>query len=55
MLDVVEEAYEPVERGLITPEDFREFVFTNAVRLHGGPNPNFFKGTRVEAEVDRLM
>ncbi len=54
MREVVEEAYEPVERGLITPDDFREFVFTNAVRLHGGPNPNFFNGTRVEAAVDRL-
>ena len=55
MLDVVAEAYELVERELVGVEDFRDFVFTNPVMLHAGMNPNFFKGTRVEAEVDRLL
>jgi predicted TIM-barrel fold metal-dependent hydrolase len=48
MTAVVAEAYELVERGLITPEDFRDFVFTNPVTLYGEMNPDFFKGTRVE-------
>ena len=54
MTEVLEEAYELVERGLITPDDFREFVFTNAVRLHTALNPNFFKGTVVEEAVAQL-
>jgi predicted TIM-barrel fold metal-dependent hydrolase len=45
----VEEAYEHVERGRMSDRDFRDFVFTNGVRLHGGANPSFFAGTAVEA------
>src|SRR5262249_12106689 len=51
MTRVVEEAYELVEHGLITAEDFRDFVFANPVRLFTGVNPAFFKGTRCEAAV----
>jgi predicted TIM-barrel fold metal-dependent hydrolase len=49
MNDSVHEAWEQVERGMLTEGDFREFVFTNVVRLHAGTNPDFFKGTTVEA------
>jgi predicted TIM-barrel fold metal-dependent hydrolase len=52
---VLEEAYELPEEGLMTPEDFRDFVFTNAVRLHGGMNPDFFKGTAVESEAAKVL
>ena len=52
---VVAEAYELVERGAITEEDFRDFTFTNAVNLYGGMNPDFFKGTRVEAEAAKVL
>ena len=55
MRDVVSEAYEPVERGLMTEEDFRDFVFTNPVKLYAGMNRNFFKGTVVESAVDRCF
>ena len=48
----VAEAWELVDQGLIGPGDFREFTFTNAVRLHAGPNPGFFQGTVVEAAVE---
>jgi predicted TIM-barrel fold metal-dependent hydrolase len=48
MLDVLPEAYELLEDGLITAEDFRDFTFTNAVRLWGAGNPGFFKGTAVD-------
>ena len=55
MNEVVAEAYEPVEKGLITEEDFRDFMFTNPVSLHAGMNPDFFKGTAVEADVARAL
>jgi predicted TIM-barrel fold metal-dependent hydrolase len=47
MLEVLPEAYELVEDGLITAEDFRDFTFANAVRLWGTQNPKFFEGTAV--------
>ena len=46
--EVLEEAWEMVEHGLINEDNFKEFTFTNAVKLHGGMNPDFFKGTSVE-------
>jgi len=49
--DVMPEAYEMVERGYVTEQDFREFTFTNAARLHTRNNPDFFKGTLVERAV----
>ncbi len=49
------EAYELVEKGLISEDDYRDLVFANPVRLHGGVNPDFFKGTRVEREAGRLL
>ena len=55
MNKVVAEAYELVEKGAITEEDFRDFIFVNPVRLHAGMNPDFFKGTAVQAEADKLV
>jgi predicted TIM-barrel fold metal-dependent hydrolase len=55
MRDAAAEPWELVEKGLITEEDFREFVFVNPVKLHAGMNPNFFKGTVVEKEVNALL
>jgi len=55
MSHVMVEAYELVERGSITPEQFKKFTFTNAVRLHGGTNPDFFKGTSCEGAVDGVL
>jgi hypothetical protein len=49
--EVVPEAYEMVEKGFLTDQDFREFTFSNAARLHTGVNPDFFKDTVVEREV----
>ena len=49
--DVIPEAYENVEKGFITDQDFREFTFTNAALLHTRNNPGFFKGTVVEKAV----
>ena len=49
--EVVVEAHELVEHGLVTADDFRQFMFGNPVELHAGMNPDFFTGTRVEREV----
>ena len=53
--DVVREAYEGVEDGVLSEEDFRDFVFGNPVRFWAGMNPNFFKGTAVESQVQKFM
>ena len=49
--DVIPEAFEMVEKGFVTDQDFREFAFTNAAMLHTRNNPGFFKGTVVEEAV----
>jgi len=55
MTEVTEEAYELVEHGVITEEDFRDFVFTNPTTLWTGMNPDFFKGTVVERQVNQFL
>jgi predicted TIM-barrel fold metal-dependent hydrolase len=53
--DPLPEAYELVEDGHITEDDFRSFVFANPVKLWGKQNPNFFKGTVVEREAAAVL
>lgn len=53
--DVVPEAWELVEHGKLTHDQFRAFSCDNAIRLHGGMNPSFFDGTRVEAYARSLL
>ena len=55
MTEVLHEAFEAVERGVMTPDAFRDFVFTNPVRLFAGSNPRFFEGTIVESHARRLL
>jgi predicted TIM-barrel fold metal-dependent hydrolase len=55
MADVLVEAHKLVERGLLSPEDFRDFVFTNAVTLHGSNNPSFFAGTAIERDAAQIL
>jgi predicted TIM-barrel fold metal-dependent hydrolase len=55
MTDVVPEAYELVEHELITSDDFRDFMFANAVRFWGEVNPDFFKGTVVEKAAAQVL
>jgi len=54
MREVAEEAHELVDDGVITEEDFRDFVFTNPARLWTDMNPDFFKGTVVADHVAKL-
>ena len=51
MTKVMVEAYEMVEDGFMTDDDFRDFTFGNVVSMHTGMNPDFFKGTVVEDAV----
>lgn len=44
-----------VEAGLLSEDDYRAFTFTNIVQLHGGANPRFFEGTRVEAAAQQVL
>src|SRR6266566_5346915 len=51
MLQVLPEAWELVEDELISTDDFRDFTFTNAVKLWGTQNPRFFDGTSIAKEA----
>jgi hypothetical protein len=51
----VPEAYELVEKGHISEEHFRAFVFDNPVRLWTNMNPDFFAGTGVESAVSKML
>jgi len=53
--DPLPEAYELVEKELITEADFRDFVFANSVRLWGTQNPRFFEGTVVAKEAAQVL
>jgi hypothetical protein len=55
MAESMAEAYEQVEDGRLSREDFRDFTFTNAVRLYTDANPAFFDGTSCEAAVRALL
>ena len=55
MAHVLPETYEFVEDGLMTPENFRDFTCDNPIRLLGGTNPDFFKGTAVEETAATVL
>jgi predicted TIM-barrel fold metal-dependent hydrolase len=55
MNEVLCEAYEAVDEGSVTAEQFEAFTFSNAVRLHGGVNPSFFTGTACEKEAAGVL
>lgn len=55
MRDAAAEAYELVEKGILSERDLRDFVFVNPVKLKTNLNPDFFKGTVVEQAVNKLL
>jgi predicted TIM-barrel fold metal-dependent hydrolase len=55
MRAVLREAYELVDDGLVTAEQFRSFAADNCIRLHGGMNRQFFTGTRVESYAATVL
>jgi predicted TIM-barrel fold metal-dependent hydrolase len=55
MTETLAESYELVEDGMISEDDFRDFTFTNMVRLQAALNRDFFKGTVVEAAAAKVI
>jgi predicted TIM-barrel fold metal-dependent hydrolase len=53
--DVLAEAHEQTEKGLMTEQDFQDFVFTNPARFTTRTNPDYFRGTVVEDAVDKFL
>lgn len=51
--EVLEEAWELVDDGLLTADDFRAFTFEHTAELYTGANPSYFEGTVVEDAVAR--
>ena len=51
MTRVLPEAWESVEAGWIGEDDFRDFVYGNAMRFYTDTNQGFFEGTCLEDEV----
>jgi hypothetical protein len=48
---VLPHAHSMVESGILTPEQFEAFTFTNPWQLHTAVNPGFFDGTSVADAV----
>jgi predicted TIM-barrel fold metal-dependent hydrolase len=55
MTEILGEAFELVEHERIDERAFRDFVFENPARFYTRLNPDFFAGTRVEADVAKLL
>ena len=54
MREVLAEAIEPFDDGIMSPSDFRDFVFTNAATFYTDTNAGFFEGTVIEDDVAAL-
>ncbi len=53
--EVLSETYEQVEKGLMTEENFEDFVFKNPASFATRLNPDYFKDTVVEDAVTKLI
>ncbi|HEV8021086.1 MAG TPA: amidohydrolase family protein [Candidatus Lustribacter sp.] len=51
---ILSEAYSLVTAGLLAPADFTALTWTNPASLHLRTNPDYFKGTAVEADAEKL-
>ncbi len=51
MNEVLVEAFELLDDGVLDAAEFRAFTFENPVLLHKSANPDFFAGTAVEQEA----
>ncbi|MBV8135316.1 MAG: amidohydrolase family protein [Deltaproteobacteria bacterium] len=52
MSEITEEVYELVEHGVIDEKSLRALLFENAISFWTANNPDFFKGTTVEAAAE---
>jgi predicted TIM-barrel fold metal-dependent hydrolase len=55
MTEVLPEAFELVERGLLDERDFRDFTFANPIALWAGRDAAFFAGTAVAEAVRAFL
>jgi predicted TIM-barrel fold metal-dependent hydrolase len=55
MSAVLAHAYGMVEHGMLDDDQFRRWVFANAVVLHGAGNPAFFRGTTIESAAAEVL
>jgi hypothetical protein len=55
LAEILVEAHELVDDGIITATDFRDFTFTNPARLYASANPAFFHGTPCEGAVADVL
>ena len=55
LTQVMVEAYEMVDEGFMTDDDFKDFAFGNIVDMHCSMNPDFFEGTVVEDTAAAYM
>jgi predicted TIM-barrel fold metal-dependent hydrolase len=55
MSEVLEEAWELVDKGLLGEDDFRDFTFTNAATMWAEADPTFFEKTVVADAVAELI
>jgi hypothetical protein len=53
LTQVLAESYALVEQGVISEADYHAWTFENPYKLYTEANPNFFKGTQVEARLAR--
>jgi predicted TIM-barrel fold metal-dependent hydrolase len=55
MTEVIEEAWELVEHGVLTEQQLKDFTLTNPARFWTHLDRDFFKGTAVEKEVNQVL
>lgn len=53
--EILEEAFEAVEAGLITDAHFRDFTCANVAEMYTAVNPDFFAGTVVATDVEQIV
>ncbi len=51
---ILSEAYGLIGAGLITQDDFKALTWTNPASLHLRMNPDYFKGTVIESEAEKI-
>jgi hypothetical protein len=49
LTEVLADSWRLVEKGALSKKDFKDLVFTNPYNFYAGKNPEFFKGTQIEA------
>ncbi len=53
LTETLAQTWDLVEEGVISEADFKDLVFNNPYRFYTANNPDFFKGTAVEAKLNQ--